>query len=474
VTGWDDLGVASRYLAFECHHARYRLANRALVRHACLTPGLRVLDFAAGTGGTTAAMLAALGAQGSVDAIEPAAAMRRLGQRRLSADERVSWQADLAESRGTYERIVCGAAIWQVDDLPALLGRLAALLRPGGALVFNIPAAYLGRADRPGGGRDAWLTELSRRLAADALPATPPWSRAALPRPRALTRELRSLGLQVQRWHHDQRVTQAALRDWLKIPILTEGIWPGVDADERERRIDSAYAEVDGASWRHERWLGWTAWRPTFAVNPILDCSGSTSDALHERARRDGHLLLRRCVPRQDVQRLAGRVRDAAAIHGLLDYSGRWRGGRAAATHELPPWLELQARVAAMPEFQSMARHPALLAAMRSVFGAEPLPDQGSVCRVAAPEHVIPSTATHRDADYVDDRIWIAWLPLTATPLQRGVLALEGADGHWSASPLAPGDALLFAATTAHRACANFSFSQARLSVDFRFRPAKS
>jgi hypothetical protein len=57
-----------------------------------------------------------------------------------------------------------------------------------------------------------------------------------------------------------------------------------------------------------------------------------------------------------------------------------------------------------MPEFQSMARYPALLAAMRSVFGAELLPDQGSGCRVAAPEHVIPGTATHCDADYMDNR----------------------------------------------------------------------
>ncbi len=471
--GWDDPAVARHYLAFERHHARYRLANRALVRHAFLVPGLRVLDLAAGTGGTTAAMLAMLGSQGRVDAVEPADAMRNVGQRRLGADKRVSWLVTLAEARGPYERIVCGAAIWQMDDLPALLGQLAALLRPGGALVFNIPAAYLGRLDRPGGGQDPWLTELSRRLAADAMRAAPPRPMAPLPGPRALTRELRTLGLQVQRWQHDQRVTQAALRDWLKIPILTEGIWPGIDADERERRIDAAYAEIDGGSWRHERWFGWTAWRPAFAVNPMLDSSGSPSGALSERARRDGHLLLRRCVPRQDVQRLAGRVRDAAAVHGLLDYRGRWRGGRAAAMHELPAWLALQAQVAAMPEFQSMARHPALLAAMRSVFGAQPFPDQGSVCRVAAPEHFIPSTATHRDADYVDDRIWTAWLPLTATPLQRGVLALADADGRWTASPLAPGDALLFAATTAHRACANLSFSHARLSVDFRFRPAK-
>jgi hypothetical protein len=369
-------------------------------------------------------------------------------------------------------RVVCGAAIWQVDDLPTLLGQLAALLRPGGGLVFNIPAAYLGHADRPGGGHDPWLTELSRRLAANALRETPPRPIAPLPGSQALTRQLRSLGLQVQRWQHDQRLTQAALRNWLKIPVLTEGIWPGIDADERERRIDAAYGEVDGASWRYERWFGWTAWRPAFAVKPMRDASGLPGKALHECARGEGYLLLRRCVPHQDIQLLAGRVRDAAVARGLLDSRGRWRGGRAAAMDELPAWLALQAQVATMPEFQSMVRHSALLAAMRSVFGAEPIPDQGSVCRVAAPDHVVPGTAAHRDADYMDDRIWTAWLPLTATPLRRGVLALQDADGHWAASPLAPGDALLFAATTAHRACANLSFSQARLSVDFRFRPA--
>jgi ubiquinone/menaquinone biosynthesis C-methylase UbiE len=79
MTGWDHPDTVRYYEAFNRRHTRYRTANRALVRHAQLRPGLRVLDFAAGTGGTPAAALDVLGADGRVDCVEPAQAMRAAG-----------------------------------------------------------------------------------------------------------------------------------------------------------------------------------------------------------------------------------------------------------------------------------------------------------------------------------------------------------------------------------------------------------
>jgi hypothetical protein len=55
------------------------------------------------------------------------------------------------------------------------------------------------------------------------------------------------------------RFTHAAYRDWLKLPVLTEWMLGDVDADERARQIDEAFSRVDPASWRWERWTGWTA-----------------------------------------------------------------------------------------------------------------------------------------------------------------------------------------------------------------------
>ena len=44
--------------------------------------------------------------------------------------------------------------------LDRTIERLATLVAPGGALCFNIPAAYLLEADEPGGGRDPRLIHL--------------------------------------------------------------------------------------------------------------------------------------------------------------------------------------------------------------------------------------------------------------------------------------------------------------------------
>lgn len=82
------------------------------------------------------------------------------------------------------------------------------------------------------------------------------------------------------------RLTLEAYRDWLKIPAVANGMLGGLPASERSRLIDQAYAftalvgqaelpdplagtterappnPAHGGSWRWERWLGWTAWRP--------------------------------------------------------------------------------------------------------------------------------------------------------------------------------------------------------------------
>jgi hypothetical protein len=54
-------------------------------------------------------------------------------------------------------------------------------------------------------------------------------------------------------------LTQEAWRDWLKIPVVSEGVLGGIDPLERARRIDEAYASCDAASWRFESWALWTA-----------------------------------------------------------------------------------------------------------------------------------------------------------------------------------------------------------------------
>ena len=248
--GWDSADTARYYGAVA--GGRYATANAALVAHAALERGMRVLDVAAGTGATAEA---ALGEGVAVVCFEPAAAMREAGARRL-AGNRVQWSAHWPD--GVFDRVLCGAAIWQLQPLAATFARCAASLRPGGALVFNIPAAYLGEPDGAGGGEDPWLVGLAVALAALGH-ATPAALEVELPDADGVERLARAAGLQPRRWSVTHRLTQAELCAWMKVPVLTDRLLAGMTADERAAAIDAA--DLDPGSWRPERWLGWTCRR---------------------------------------------------------------------------------------------------------------------------------------------------------------------------------------------------------------------
>jgi SAM-dependent methyltransferase len=479
--GWDQRDTARLYRAFEDRHPRYRPANASLVRHAALLPGHRVLDLAAGTGGTTAALLPLLGAQGRVDCVEPAAAMAAAGRERLGGDPRVGWLRSLDATAGPYDRIVCGAALWQWPDVSALFRQLALRLRAGGALVFNVPAAYLGEPDGAGGGRDPWLVDLLQC----ALQAYPAAAAQALKPPAPLhsateiSRALLDAGLQPVGWTHRQRLTQQAWCDWLKLPPIHSSWWPGIAADEAARRLDAAAASVDANSWRPESWRGWTAWKPAPALPAVRAGEASCAD-LPALAARDGALWLRGWLDPGRLARLHRQVLQAAQAEGLVDGRGRWYGPSAAAAHELPAWLAMQQRVARLDDFQALVHDPVLLRTVAAVAGAPVVGALGSVCRVAPPEGQVPATPAHRDGDYLARPVgvWTAWIPLADCAAEDGVLAVAagshrpGGVDDWRVQPLRRGDLLLFGAETLHRACPNLRRLRSRVSVDLRFGPA--
>jgi SAM-dependent methyltransferase len=271
MSGWEDEETAAYYEAFCRRHSRYVCANRALIAHARIAPGMRVLDLAAGTGRTAEIALASLGKDGRMVCVEPFAGMRAEGMRRVT-DSRVQWSAILPEATESFDRILCGASIWQLDPLPETFGILASLLRPGGALCFNIPGLYLLEPDKPGGGSDPLLLSLPALLLAslsasslassDRTPirqsiecqARGPLCRSCI------TTWLNAAGLRAQGWSFRVRLTQDAYADWLKIPVLTDQMLGGLAPKVRAERIDEALLSVDRSSWKWERWRGWTAW----------------------------------------------------------------------------------------------------------------------------------------------------------------------------------------------------------------------
>lgn len=256
IYGWDHPETARRYAAFCAAHDRYAAANRRLVAEAGIGPGARVLDIAAGTGETAKTVLSGVDVGGIV-CVEPAAAMRDQCGRSLE-DPRVVWVAGLAEATPPFDAVLCGAAMWQLAPLGQTFAALAAKLLPGARLAFNIPALYLGQPDDPGGGADPMLTELMARLAQGRTSSAGEID--PLPDPDGIDTLLREAGFgDIRQWHHDEKLSQAAWRDWLKIPPITDALLGDLEAHARADLIDEAYAEVDATSWRWERWAGWTA-----------------------------------------------------------------------------------------------------------------------------------------------------------------------------------------------------------------------
>jgi SAM-dependent methyltransferase len=264
MSGWEDADTATYYEAFCRKHSRYSRANAALITHADIAPGMRVLDFAAGTGRTAQASLRRLGRNGRAVCVEPSAAMRNAGLRRIT-DPRIEWSSHLPDEKDSFDRVLCGSAIWQMIPLIDTFRTLTRLLRPGGALCFNIPAAYLLEPDDPGGGQDPSLLSLPALLmgSQECAPAQEPVDApASAPLSEGwISGWLNVVGLRAESWQFRVRITQDAYAAWLKIPLITDRLLAGLTPRERAERIDAALGAVDRSSWKWERWRGWTAWK---------------------------------------------------------------------------------------------------------------------------------------------------------------------------------------------------------------------
>ena len=478
--GWNHPDTAHYYEAFCDAHPRYRAANESLAWHADIAHDHRVLDVGAGIGHTTEAILPWLSDAGRVIAFEPAEAMRRAGQTRVR-DPRVLWVDALPE--GPFDRILCGASIWQMLPLEDTLQQLANLLARDGALSFNIPSLYLGEPDDPGGGDDPHLFALPARLGATncATRADP------LPTPERISTILIQCGLHVTPWRFRQTLTQDAYRDWLKIPILTNQWFADLGAAERSRRIDSAFQNVERNSWRWEAWSGWTARRTEAghpeapsAHQPLTASENLPPSDFADRAESDGYLYFRGLLDPRPVEALRSRVEE---LHQRLP-------APPGAAHDDPRFLELQRSVALLPEWDALRRHPAILDTLGSILGAAVDCQCGDVCRVVPPGAPTTATPPHQDGFFLRQpgRIWTVWIPLGDCPLRLGPLAvLPGSSrkglqphfenqivdvqssGWWAASSMRSGDVLMFGSLTVHRACPNLTRDTIRFSADFRY-----
>jgi hypothetical protein len=240
---------------------------------------------------------------------------------------------------------------------------------------------------------------------------------------------------------------------------------------------------------------------PLVAVSDCLDDIG----ALRARADALGYLYLPSLLPASDLGPARAALRaicvaeeltvDAAENPPFL--AARPQPRVAGMGYGEPRWMTVQRAVFAQPAVAALREHPLLLGLLSRLFDDKPRSGLGDLCRILLPGRPEDTTPPHQDHLQPDAvaRTWTAWLPLVECPLEMGPLAVVAGSHHgghrahstdasrslaipddadWSASALVPGDVVLFNGFTIHKALVNRTSDRVRVSLDFRFRPARA
>ena len=105
-----------------------------------------MVDLACGTGTTAEVILRDLPAHGRVVAVDASKAMLDVASESVR-DPRVTWIRARAEKLPDHldqpaDLVRCNSAFWQMD-MPAVLGAVRRVLRPGGKFAFNIGREFM-------------------------------------------------------------------------------------------------------------------------------------------------------------------------------------------------------------------------------------------------------------------------------------------------------------------------------------------
>lgn len=224
----------------------------------------------------------------------------------------------------------------------------------------------------------------------------------------------------------------------------------------------------------------------------------SSASALRGRAREMGYLFFRGLVPVEPVRALR------AAVLSLCDRRGWLLPGRSTEEALVSPhrgiddgeMVALLAELFVRAEFPALGADRGIVETLRQLFEAPVESRCGDVCRLVPPRAPERTTRPHQDGHFVrgGPDLWTVWLPLGDCPGPLGGVAIapashrlgplaHGADGvvswpdgvapTWATADYRAGDAVMFSGLTVHAACPNQTERELRISVDYRYRPAR-
>ncbi|MEK7091948.1 MAG: class I SAM-dependent methyltransferase [Patescibacteria group bacterium] len=142
---WDTKENAEAYDNYARNFPMYQETSADLVEIVDLKSGMTVIDLAAGTGATSQAILAKIGDQGRVIAVDQAKEMLKKAQEKF-ASKNVQFVVAEAENLDQVitepvDVVVCNSAFWQMKA-PETLRAVANVLKPDGIFAFNLPDQF--------------------------------------------------------------------------------------------------------------------------------------------------------------------------------------------------------------------------------------------------------------------------------------------------------------------------------------------
>ena len=244
-------------------------------------------------------------------------------------------------------------------------------------------------------------------------------------------------------------------------------------------------------------------------ILPFIETSPQAAPAeLHDRMEEHGYLFFRGAVPREVVLEVRRAVLELCNQAGWLDASRPPEEGIAAPEQKplkegMPEYMAVYRQVLKLPAFHAFPENEALRAIAQKLLGEAPLVHPRRIGRITFPHYLEAATPPHQDFHYIRGAAdtYTCWTPLGDCPQELGGLAVEpgshrrgflehtvtspGVGGAgvpvqeeettWHSSDFNAGDALFFHSYTIHKALANLTPNQLRLSTDNRYqRPAEA